>query len=70
MAFGQLAQFGKEAVQGRDHAHIGSDWLDDYSGNFVSMAFKQALDRLQIVIRSIERELGQGIRHAGRGRDA
>ncbi len=66
----EVAQRLEEARLRRDHAHVGGDGLDDDGGDFPAMRFEQFFNRSSIVVGSVERQLGERLRHAGARSDS
>jgi hypothetical protein len=61
---GQIAQAGQKTFCGEHDAHICGDRLHNDRGNLALVMPKEALDSGEIVVRSVECEFGQNLRHS------
>ena len=66
----EASQSFEESRRGRNHAHIGGHGLDDHRGDGIAVRAEDALDGVQVVVGSVERQRGDRLRHARRSGDA
>src|SRR5215472_1953664 len=60
---GNVAKTGEEAFGRNDDAHIGCDRLNDNGGDFVFVLREQMLDCGEVIVWSVEGELGESLGH-------
>ncbi len=66
----RLAQSGKKALDRRNYAHVCGDRLNNHGSDSLAVFLEEPLDSSEIVVRCVQRELGQRPRYARRCRDA
>ncbi len=66
----QLAETGQKAVYGLHNTHISRHRFDDDCGQLRSVTLDCLLHRVNIIIGQAKRQLGQGLRNAGRTGDS